>query len=242
MELQMRRFVQDVGRILFFWALLFLFSAGLFSNSRAQTVFKADTTQRETQLIAGDAVHLYVYDGFFPAGEDKFIGTFHDKEYIIDGFGDINLFSIGRVHVVGLTAGEIARVLETKLKPFAKDPHVVVEPLVKLYLRGGFNESGLHRFNLRISFWEMLEQVGGLNGITRIEDIYIVRDDRILYKDFWNAFYRASSLAELGIQSGDEIIAPRVNRLTMDTILRYFQFGMSIITFYITFLNYRNTQ
>lgn len=238
----MKRILQNSGYMIVCFALLFLLFAGHFNTSPAQTVFQPDTTHREIQLTAGDAVHLYVYDGLFPAGPDKFIGTFHDKEYIIDGFGDINLFSIGKVHVVGLTAQEISVILERKLKPFAKEPHVVVEPLVKLYLRGGFNESGLHRFNLRISFWEMLEEVGGLNGISRVEDIYIIRDDRILYKDFWNAFYRASSLAELGIQSGDELIAPRVNRLTMDTILRYFQFGMSIVTFYITFLNYRNTQ
>jgi len=41
----------------------------------------------------------------------------------------------------------------------------------------------------------------------------------------------------LGVESGDEIVVPRVNRPTFRSMMRYFQFGMSLIILYLTLLN-----
>jgi hypothetical protein len=97
----------------------------------------------------------------------------------------------------------------------------------------------MYRFKLNISFWEMVEEAGGLSTRSRFEEIYIERRGEMIYEDFWNAFYDASSLYELGIQSGDQIVAPIINRISFYTIMRYVSFGMSVLTFYFTFLNYR---
>ncbi len=197
-----------------------------------------EAPQSELRLGPGDAVRLFVYDGASATDKSKFISSFHDMEYIIDGMGDVQLSSLGKAHIAGLTAEEIASLLRDKFKLFAKEPYVVVIPLIRITLRGGFNQPGMYRFSLEKSFWDTLKEAGGLSGLSTIDDMYILRKDVIIYKDFSDALYKASSLAELGLESGDEIIAPRVNRITFDSIMRYFQFGMSILIFYLSFQNY----
>ncbi|MBD3374909.1 hypothetical protein GF406_07745 [candidate division KSB1 bacterium] len=203
------------------------------------STFAQIPAQQGIRVGPGDAVRLYVYDGLYQVENDRFISTFHDQEFIVDGFGQIHLTSIGRVMINNLNAEEISKLLQEKFKPFAKDPRVIVVPLIRLSFRGGFGKPGLYRFDLNMSAWEMLEQVGGVTGLSRLEEIYIMRQEEIIYSDFYEAFYDASSLYELGLQSGDEVLAPRVNRLTFDTVMRYVQFGMSMLIFYFTMLNYR---
>ncbi len=217
-----------------FCSLLALLMALLPALSTAQEIPK-----RELRLGAGDAIRLFVYDGVSPTDKSKFISSFHDMEYIIDGMGDVQLSSLGKTHIAGMTAEEIAALLREKFKLFAKEPYVVVIPLIRITLRGGFNQPGMYRFSLEKSFWDTLKEAGGLSGLSTIDDMYILRKDVIIYKDFAEALYKASSLAELGLESGDEIIAPRVNRITFDSIMRYFQFGMSILIFYLSFQNYQ---
>ncbi len=191
----------------------------------------------ELKVSSGDAIKLFVYEGLFPISNEKFLSNFHDKEFIVDGAGDIYLFSMGKLKVAGQTAPTIAEMIKEKFKPFAKDPQVIVVPLVRLEFRGGFQEPGMYRMNLNKSFWEALNEVGGLSG-SRLEDVYIEREGEILYEDFFDAFYRGSSLFELGIRSGDKIAVSMVNRISANTIMRYVQFGMSILIFYFTMENY----
>ena len=213
----------------------------LFSvTTNAQIDRKKVIDPQDIKLAAGDAVKMYVFDGIFPVDKSKYISAFHERELIINGFGEINLVAIGKVYVAGFTAKEISKILEEKFRPFAKEPRIVIEPLARIQLRGGFAKPGMYRFDLRMSFWEMVDRVGGFSGNTQLEDIYIVRKDALLYEDFENAFYDSQSLFELGLQSGDMIIAPMSNRLTFTSIMRYTQFGMSLLIFYFTLTNYQN--
>lgn len=198
----------------------------------------ATAQRRDVRLMPGDAVHIYVYDGLFPTEKSKFISLFHDKEFILNGKGEIVLGPVGRVSIAGLKAEEVSEVLQEKFKPYSREPFVIVVPLVRLSLKGGFGMEGLYRFDPNMSFWEMIKEVGGLISLSSFEDMYIVREKEVIYRNFGDAFYKGQSLYELGLESGDEIIAPRVNRLTFSTIIRYIQFGMSIMIFYFTLMNY----
>jgi protein involved in polysaccharide export with SLBB domain len=204
-----------------------------------QTAVLPQTESREIRLMAADAIHVYIYDSFFPTEKGKFISLFHDKEFVLDGTGNITLGPLGKVPVAGLKAEEIAEVLKEKLKPFAKEPLIMVVPMIRIFLRGGFSEAGLHRFNPEMSFWEMVKEVGGLNSLSSFEDMFVMRNGEVIYRNFDQAFYKGQALYELGLQSGDEIFAPRVNRLTFDNIMRYLQFGMSMLIFYFSIANYK---
>ncbi len=214
-----------------------LLMLGIWTSTVAQT-----TARREIRLTPGDAIHLYVYDSVFPSERGKFTANYHDTEMIIDGQGLINLGPLGRVQVAGLKPEEIAQVFQEKFKPFSKEPYVIVIPLIRISLKGGFAQPGMYRFNPNMSFWEMMKQVGGLQNLAAFEDMYIVRDRETIYRPFEEAFYHGQSLYELGFESGDELLAPRVNRLTFEAIMRYIQFGMSMLTFYFALLTYNTNK
>jgi protein involved in polysaccharide export with SLBB domain len=201
-----------------------------------------DLAHPALRVTPGDAIHLYIYENLFPMDKGKFIGNYHDKEFIVDGLGQIQLGPLGHVQIAGLKPEEIAQVLQEKFKPFAKDPYIIVIPLIRLELKGGFAQPGLYRFNPNMSFWEMMKEVGGLHSLSAFEDMHVLRNGQPIYHDFGEAFYRGQSLYELGFESGDEVIAPRVNRLSFDTIMRYIQFGMSMLVFYLTLVNYNTNK
>jgi len=171
------------------------------------------TLKKETRVKPGDALQLRIYSGYIPS-DHKFIILFQDSTKTIDGEGNIELASMGKVHVANLTSREIAEVLEAKFKQFIESPKVSVTPLARLTLRGTFIKPGLYRVDLNSSFWELVKIGGGLQSFD-LSGIYIQRREEALYRDFEQAYYEGTSLAELGIESGDAIVVPRINRLTI---------------------------
>jgi len=204
------------------------------------SVYSQDDRLGEIIVGPGDAIHLYVYDGGFAPVEGKFVANFHDKAFVINGFGQVDLLTLGSIHVAGMTAEEIRLLLTEQFKPYAREPMVVVKPLIRITLRGDFGQPGMYRMSLDMSFWDMIKQagglVGGLDALSALNDMFIMRKDEIIYKDFVEAIQQGTSLYELGFQSGDELVVPRANRPTFRSMMRYFQFGMSLIILYLTLL------
>ncbi len=191
----------------------------------------------EVRVKPGDAIHIMIYEGGFMTQGNRFASNFHDTDLIIDGYGYIDIPPLEKAYIAGKNSTEISRIITDKFKPYAKDPMVIVTPLIRITLSGEFNKQGLYRFDPNISFWDMIEQAGGLRGLGTAEDIFLIRNDEIVYKNFNDALYNGTSLHELGIQSGDILVAPRINRLTFSSIIRYFNFGISVVMLYLTILN-----
>jgi protein involved in polysaccharide export with SLBB domain len=200
----------------------------------------AQETDRTIHLVRGDAIRLSVYDGPFTVEKNRFLAQFNEQEFIIDGFGNIRLLSLGEFKIVGMTPEKVAETLRDKFAPYAtEEPILIVEPLIRVVLQGEFGKPGMYRFNPFISFWEMVELAGGFGALASMENVYILRKNDILYRDFTEALFQGQSLYELGVESGDVITAPRVSRLTFQSIMRYAGFGMSLITVYFTLMNYQ---
>jgi len=218
-----------------------IFILGLVNIVLNSICLAQDERLGEIILGPGDAIYLSVYDGAFAPVEGKFISIFHDKIFIINGFGQIDLFTLGELTIAGLSTEEIRILLTEHLKPYAKEPMIIVRPLIRVTLRGEFGQPGMYRFGLDTSFWDMIQQagglVGGLDGLSALEDMFIMRKEQIIYKDFVEAIHSGTSIYELGIESGDEVVVPRANRPTFRSMMRYFQFGMSLIILYLTLLN-----
>lgn len=199
----------------------------------SQAEFSAD----DIIVNSGDAIRVLVYDGAVVPAGSRFISQFHNQEFVIDGNGEIRLYSLGTIKVAELTVEEIQTNLVEKFKPYAKNPNVVVIPLVRLVFRGEFGSAGMYRFSVNTSFWDVISEVGGVHNSFSLTNMYIVRDGGILFENFEEYFYKAKSIAEMGLQSGDEIIAPRQNRISFGTIMRYFQFASSVIVLYVALTN-----
>ena len=220
------------SRILFFTALTILLTL---NPSYSQSYSEA-----EYRLNAGDAIRILIYDGSVVPENSRYIYQFHNQEYILDGYGEIRLSSLGTLKIASKSVEEIQKLLENKFRSYAQEPHVVVIPMIKIVLRGEFGMSGMYRFSLNTSFWDVVATAGGVSNAYSLTNMYLERDGEILYQDFLEAFYKANSLHEMGIQSGDEIIAPRLNRISLASIMRYFQFASSVILLYFALTNDRN--
>jgi len=181
----------------------------------------------------GDGLRLLIYEDNIEAAQNRFISNFHNQEFAIDGTGNIRLGSIGLVELAGLSIDESTELLMEKLKPYSKEPQLVVIPLIRIILRGEFGQPGMYRFNPSTSFWDMIAEAGGVNTI-ELEEMFVIRKGSVLYKNFTEAFYAGESLRELGLKSGDEIIAPRVNRVSFYSLMRYFNFITTFVILYYT--------
>ncbi len=192
-------------------------------------------------LGPGDAIHLYVYDRGAAPSRDQFISNFHDKIFVINGFGEVDFFTLGKLKIADLSNAEITSLMNETLKPYVHEPMIIVRPLIRVTMRGEFSHPGMYRFSLDTTIWDMIRKtgglVGGLDGVSALENMFILRKDEIIFKDFIDAVYSGTSIYELGVQSGDEIVVPRSNRPTFRSMLQYFQFGMNLIVLYLSLIN-----
>lgn len=182
----------------------------------------------------GDGLRLLIYEENVEAAQNRFISNFHNKEFAIDGTGNIRLGSRGLVKIAGLSVEESTELLMEKLKPYSKNPQIVIIPLIRIILRGEFGQPGMYRFNPSTSFWDMIAEAGGVSNTLELEEMFVIRKGSVLHKNFTEALYHGVSLRELGLKSGDEIIAPRVNRVSFYSIMRYFNFITSFVILYYT--------
>ena len=87
-------------------------------------------------------------------------------------------------------------------------------------------------FSPNTSFWDVVSEAGGMTNSLAAENMYVIRHGEIVYAEFWDSLYRGTSIRELGLESGDELIAPRINRISFQAIMRYVNFFASLILLY----------
>ncbi len=192
------------------------------------TVLSAD----ELKFRLADGLALFIFDNNSSPDGNRILSRFHNTEYIINGDGYILLGSLGKVKIVGLTVEQATEVLYEKFEKYGKNLTIIVEPMIRVILRGEFGQAGMYRFNPSSSIWDVIAKAGGMSSSFAMDNMYIIRRDDILYKNFKDALYVGTSLAEIGIESGDEIVAPRVNRISFNSVMRYVNFGASLILLY----------
>ncbi|MGI9074198.1 MAG: polysaccharide biosynthesis/export family protein [Bryobacteraceae bacterium] len=140
----------------------------------------ADTTH--TALHVESAPSNYVL-----GPDDQITLNIPDAEEIsgravrIDMRGDLNVPMAGRLHVAGLTAEQVERAIEVRLKRFFQDPEVVLsvtefrsQPISVL---GAVNSPGVHQLQGRKTLFEVLSLAGGLRQDTG-NTVIITRDLR----------------------------------------------------------------
>lgn len=199
----------------------------------------ADVKQTEDVILGpGDAIRVLVWDGRQTTKETSYLSNFN-RDFALDGKGDIRLLTLGEVHLGGLNAEEVSKILTEKFRFFAKEPIVVVIPLIRVTLYGAFRRPGTYRLPPQTAFWQLVDEAGGPTKSINFERIRVERKGKIVIENFLAAFEEAHSLQEVGIRSGDQIFAPEQKKLTFREFVSYFNFAASTIMLYLTFQNYR---
>lgn len=201
------------------------------------SVFGLQKRASSNEFYPGDAVRISVIE----VGRSAERGTLDlSGDYKINGLGYIMLPLIGNVKVVGHDRVSLANHLVELYSPYLKEPYITTLPLIRLTLMGAFNKPGSYRVSPESSLWELIEMADGPGENCDLNSIRVERGGRILLKNLLEQFEKGYSLDDIGIKTGDQIIAKGKSSFGFRDIMNYTYFFMTAISLYFSIRSYNN--
>jgi len=125
--------------------------------------------------------------------------------------GRITLPAVGDVPASGHTPIRLARVLQEKLKEYAKNATVTVKVTGitnnRIYVFGGGAPSGVHVLPTRTTLLKFLCRLGNLKSAD-LKRAFIVREGKQLGADFYNLFTKGDFSKDIALRAEDVIYIP----------------------------------
>ena len=181
---------------------------------------------------SGDAVRITVLQ-IRQSSERNWTNLDLANDYPIDSNGDISMPIIGKIKVAGHTTEGLIELLKTQYSPYLEDPFITVIPLIRVTMQGAFNRPGAYRIDPKSSLWELVEMAGGPRENCALNKMWVERGGKIVNKKLLASFEKGYSLEDIGIESGDQILAPARGGFGLRDILDYINFGMSAVVLYL---------
>jgi protein involved in polysaccharide export with SLBB domain len=177
----------------------------------------------------GDAVRITVWD--LQSLQKKAMDFSGD--YPINPEGYIIMPIVGEVQVKGLTLFELEQTLEDRFKDHLPTPLVYVRPLIRITLQGAFNKPGSYHADPSSSLWDVVALADGPGPGCNLERMRVERGGKVAIRDILGYFEKGISLEEVGIESGDQIIAPTRGALNIHFLLALVNFFTSLTLLYL---------
>ncbi|MBC8181207.1 polysaccharide biosynthesis/export family protein [candidate division KSB1 bacterium] len=191
---------------------------------------------KKNEFYPGDALLITFVDIYKEGNKKSFdIGG----EYKIDTRGYIMMPLIGSLKVIGYNRLTLAEKIKKEYKAYFTEPYITILPLIRVTLMGPFFRPGSYRVDRDVSLWDLIDRAGGPRDNCNLNSIKVVRDNKVVIKNLLASFEKAHSLAEIGIESGDQIKAKRKTEYTVRLMLDYIRFAMSIVSMYLIIRQYR---
>lgn len=185
----------------------------------------------------GDAVRIQVWELYSEGGNTE-LGRNLSRDYPINPAGYIIMPILGEVKVKGFTVYELMQDLQKKLSEYMRNPLVYVQPLIRLTLQGAFNRPGALRVPPSSSLWDVIAIAGGPRGDADLSKLSVERGGRVIIDDMLASFEKGYSIEDIGIESGDQIVAPTRSRINFYTLISIINLLTSIALLYLR-LQYR---
>jgi len=182
-----------------------------------------------TLFQPGDAVRIRVWELY--EGDRRNPNLSGD--YPIQQDGSIIVPLIGQIIVKGLTVHELQQLLEEKLKAYLRTPYVMIHPLIRITMQGAFNRPGSYRVDPSQSLWDLVAAAGGPRADCDLRKMWVERGGKVVIDDLLRSFERGYSLEEVGIETGDQIIAPQRSRLEIGVIIGIVNLVASVVLLYL---------
>lgn len=111
-------------------------------------------------------------------GSEQLSTTQALQPYLVDVNGEITFPVLGKIKVGGLKKSEAAELIKEKLKPYLKDPIVIIQfRNYKVTVLGEVNRPGSYTIsNERISILEALGMAGDLSIYGRRDNVLLIRE------------------------------------------------------------------
>jgi len=180
----------------------------------------------------GDGIRVKVWQLVPQAAESGPASQLSD-DYTIDGDGYALFPIIGRIKVKGMTTERLIETLKEKYSPFLREPVIYATPLIRIILNGAFQRPGAYRVKYNSSLWELVEQGGGPTIDCELNKLRVERGNRVVITNLLAQFEKGYAINEIGIQSGDQVIAPEKKSFNFEIVRDYLTFFMTAYLFYI---------
>jgi polysaccharide export outer membrane protein len=158
---------------------------------------------------------------FYQIGAGDSLGIVLWKEPTLSGSvkvrpdGFITLPLVNEVQVVGMTTGELRKVLEAKYKEFLTDPFVSIRvesiSSAEVFLVGQVNKPGAYLLSGNETVLQILTRAGGLTIFADRDEIRVVRREGAKVKEFvvdYDAIVKGDLKQDILLRPGDRIIVP----------------------------------
>jgi protein involved in polysaccharide export with SLBB domain len=223
MSLVFKRFIFIPGLV------LLVLAGGLKAQTGGANGRWSNSAKSLTIFQPGDAVRIRVWQLY----EEQNRNINLDNDYPINNAGFIIMPLIGELKVRGLTVYELMVALTEKLKQYMQNPYVEVHPLIRLTMQGSFNRPGSYRVDPSSSLWDLVAEAGGPSANCNLKKMVVERGGKAVIKDLLKSFENGYSLEEVGIESGDQIIAFPRGIIDIGTLLVIINLFASMLLLYL---------
>ena len=158
---------------------------------------------------------------FYQIGAGDSLGIVLWKEPTLSGSvkvrpdGYITLPLINEVQVVGMTTGQLRKVLENKYKDFVADPFVSIRvegiSSTEVFLVGQVTKPGAYPLSGNESLLQILTRAGGLTIFADRDEIRVVRREGAKVMEYvvdYDAILKGDLKQDILMRPGDRIIVP----------------------------------
>jgi protein involved in polysaccharide export with SLBB domain len=209
--------------------LLLTAAAGLNAQTGSGQARWSKSAKSLTIFQPGDAVRIHVWELY----QEQASNINLNGDYPINQAGFIVMPLIGEVKVRGLTVYELMNTLQEKLKEYLHNPYIEVHPLIRLVMQGAFNRPGSYRVDPANSLWDLVAEAGGPAANCDLKKMAVERGGKVVIKDLLQSFENGYSLEEVGIESGDQIIAYPRGTIDIATLLVIINLFASMFILYL---------
>jgi protein involved in polysaccharide export with SLBB domain len=183
----------------------------------------AQTKDREgprEDFLAGDAIQILI-----PADT----GSVLKGVYPIDATGMADLPIAGRVVIAGKNRQNIEQYLAGIWAPYLKDTHVQAIPVIRVAIMGNVREPGYYYPSPDAVIYDAIKMAGGPLLPFKMEETAHLRAGKVINDELTEQISRSQTLRESGIVSGDEILIPVPDRITMKEAIPLIGTALAIV-------------
>ncbi len=157
-----------------------------------------DTVATPLAIRPGDVVRIQVW------GHEELSGEFPvDENYNL-------LFPlVGSINVRNVSVGQLRERLNTELGQLFQRPFFTLTPLFRVAVLGEVLKPGLYSVDPTLTVLDLLALAGGPTRQANQKKMQLIRGGEALHVPMDPASIARSTLRELGVHSGDQLVMPR---------------------------------
>ena len=130
-------------------------------------------------------------------------------EFPVDENGNLLYPIVGELDVRTLSVQDLRLRIRTELGRLLTQPYVAVVPLFRVAVLGEVNKPGLYSVDPTLTVYDLVALAGGSTRAANDRELRLVRSGELYPLPLNATAIARSTLRELGVRSGDQLLVPR---------------------------------